>query len=147
MDENMIRKYALLMRELGITGMDFREDGTVCRLERMPGPIQARVGQGEVSVEGELPLPAEEAPEIRRGGLVDVTSPMVGVFYAAPAENAEPFVQVGDRVNKGDVLCIIEAMKLMNELVADESGVVEEICVENGQVVDFGRVLFRLRKD
>ena len=75
-----------------------------------------------------------------------VTSPIVGVFYAAPAENAEPFVSVGDRVSKGTTLCIIEAMKLMNEITADEDGVIVEICVRNGQVVEYGTELFRLQK-
>ncbi len=73
--------------------------------------------------------------------------PMVGVFYNAPAENAAPFVQVGDSVKKGDVLCIIEAMKLMNEITADQDGVITEVCVGNAQIVDFGHVLFRLRKN
>ena len=71
---------------------------------------------------------------------------MVGVFYAAPAENAEPFVKVGDRVRKGQTLCIVEAMKLMNEIMAEEDGEILEICAENGQVVDYGCRLFRLKR-
>jgi acetyl-CoA carboxylase biotin carboxyl carrier protein len=69
---------------------------------------------------------------------------MVGVFYAAPAENADPFVKVGDRVKKGQTLCIVEAMKLMNEIVAERDGTITAICAENGQVVDYGCPLFRL---
>ena len=65
-----------------------------------------------------------------------VTSPMVGVFYAAPAPDQEPYVTVGARVNKGDVLCLIEAMKLMNEVTAEKSGEIVEVCVENGQGVE-----------
>lgn len=71
-------------------------------------------------------------------------SPLVGVFYAAPAENAEAFVSVGDRVKKGQVLCIIEAMKLMNEITAEADGVIKEICVTNGQVVEYGTELFHI---
>ena len=71
---------------------------------------------------------------------------MVGVFYRAPAENAAPFVQVGDCIHKGDVLCLIEAMKLMNEIVAEYDGVITEVCTENGQVVDYGHVLFRIKR-
>ena len=73
-----------------------------------------------------------------------VRSPMVGVFYAAPAENAAPYVAVGDRVKQGDTLCIIEAMKLMNEITAEKDGVVAEVCAGNGQVVEYGTPLFRL---
>ena len=69
---------------------------------------------------------------------------MVGVFYAAPAENAEAFVHVGDRVSKGQTLCIIEAMKLMNEITAEQDGVITEICVTNGQVVEYGTELFKI---
>jgi acetyl-CoA carboxylase biotin carboxyl carrier protein len=69
---------------------------------------------------------------------------MVGVFYAAPAENAEPFVNVGDRVRKGQTLCIVEAMKLMNEIRADRDGVIRKICVTNGQVIEYGTELFRI---
>ena len=71
---------------------------------------------------------------------------MVGVFYAAPAENASPYVQVGSTVKKGDVLCIVEAMKLMNEILADQDGEIAEVCVKNGQIVDYGRPLFQIRR-
>lgn len=70
---------------------------------------------------------------------------MVGMAYLAGAPGAAPFVTVGDRVKKGDVVCIIEAMKLMNEITAEEDGEIAEVCVQNGQVVEFGQPLFRLR--
>ena len=75
-----------------------------------------------------------------------VKSPMVGVVYLAPAENAEPFVKVGDQVKAGDTLCIIEAMKLMNEIPADFDGTVVEICAKNGQVVEYGSDLFKIER-
>ena len=88
-------------------------------------------------------MPAEpvnvEQPEGRA-----VTCPLVGVFYAAPSPNDAPFVSVGSTVKKGDVLCIVEAMKLMNEITAEQDGTITEICVENGQVVEFGQPLFYL---
>lgn len=71
-----------------------------------------------------------------------VVSPMVGTFYRAPSPGAEPFVKVGDKVEAGQTLCIIEAMKLLNEIEAEASGTVKEICVENGQPVEFGQTLF-----
>jgi len=78
----------------------------------------------------------EEAPKGKT-----ITSPMVGAFYAAPAPGAKPFVKVGDTVTVGQVVCIVEAMKLMNEIESDVSGKVTQICVEDGQSVEYGQVL------
>ena len=75
---------------------------------------------------------------------VDITSPMVGTFYAAPAPDEDPFASVGDRITKGDTVCIIEAMKLMNEIEGEVSGQIMEIAVENGEPVEFGQVLMRV---
>ena len=76
--------------------------------------------------------------------LAEVHSPMVGTFYRSPAPDAPPYVEPGDRVEKGQTVCILEAMKLMNELEAEVSGTVREICVENAEPVEFGQVLFRI---
>lgn len=146
MDENNIRKYATLMQELGLTGLEIKENGCQLRLERMENAAPAPVA---VTVPVAMPVPetaAATAAEHVPADCIEITSPMVGVFYSAPAENAQPFVSVGDTVKKGDVLCIIEAMKLMNEIVSEYDGAVEEICAVNSQVVDFGHPLFRLRK-
>ena len=86
------------------------------------------------------------SPAAVQTGELSVKSPMVGVFYAAPAENAAPYVSLGDRVEKGQTLCIVEAMKLMNEITAEEEGVISQICVTNGQVVEFGTELFRIKR-
>ena len=84
---------------------------------------------------------------LENGRVLDsVTSPTVGVFYAAAAENADPYVKVGDVVHKGTVLCIIEAMKLMNEVLAEKDGVIEAICAKNGQIVEYGTGLFRIKE-
>ncbi len=76
--------------------------------------------------------------------LIDINSPMVGTFYAQPEPGAEPYVQVGSRINVGQTLCIIEAMKIMNPIDAEVSGVIEEICVQDAHPVEFGQVLFRV---
>ena len=73
-----------------------------------------------------------------------VKAPIVGVFYAAPSPDAEPFVKVGDTVKKGDLICIIEAMKFMNEITAEQDGTISEICVKNGDLVEFGQVIFKM---
>lgn len=73
-----------------------------------------------------------------------VNSPMVGTFYAAPSEDGEPYVKVGDKVSKGDILCIVEAMKLMNEIECDKEGIIAEILVSNGAVVEYGQPLIAI---
>ena len=137
MNESDIRKYANLMSELGLTGLEVTENDRVVRLERNPAPQTAAPVQ-TVQV-GDVPQSAANED------LIEISSPMVGVFYAAPAEDADPYVQVGDRVKKGQTLCIVEAMKLMNEIVAEKDGQIVEICAQNGQVVDFGCPLFRIK--
>lgn len=137
MNESDIRKYANLMSELGLTGLEVTENDRVVRLERNPAPQTAAPVQ-TVQV-GDVPQSAANED------LIEISSPMVGVFYAAPAEDADPYVQVGDRVKKGQTLCIVEAMKLMNEIVAETDGQIVEVCAQNGQVVDFGCPLFRIK--
>ena len=138
MGENEIRKYAGLMRELGLTGLEITENDRVVRLERTPPAQTAAVPMTEPSASGK-PEPGPD-PDV-----LVVRSPLVGVFYAAPAENAEAFVSVGDRVKRGQVLCIVEAMKLMNEVTAEQSGTITAVCVDNGQVVEYGQTLFMIK--
>lgn len=140
MNDAEIRRYAGLMAELGLTGLEVTEKDQVIRLERSPAPAAARE---TVAVPA---APAAEAQPAPAGAGTPVCSPMVGVFYAAPAEDAEPFVQVGDKVKRGQTLCIVEAMKLMNEIMAEVEGEIVEICVANGQVVDYGTPLFYIRE-
>ncbi|MBQ8409381.1 MAG: acetyl-CoA carboxylase biotin carboxyl carrier protein [Clostridia bacterium] len=145
MKEADIRKYAALMKELELTGLEITEDNKVVRLER----TQPSVAREPVVIQAPAAASAASEEQPATGmddGCVVVKSPIVGVFYAAPAENAEPFVSIGDRVEKGQTLCILEAMKLMNEITAEESGIIEKISVTNGQVVEFGTELFRIRR-
>ena len=104
-----------------------------------------------------MPTPAAAAPTVAPAATPEasaceqqegtpVKSPVVGVFYSASAPDAPAYVQVGDRVQKGQTLCIIEAMKMMNEITAEEEGVISEICVTNGQVVEYGTELFRIKR-
>ncbi|OUQ28908.1 acetyl-CoA carboxylase, biotin carboxyl carrier protein [Lachnoclostridium sp. An131] len=168
MNEAEIRKYASLMRELDLTGIEIDERNGVIRLEREKGSAESGSflsGAGAVSesgmafgapaAAGSMAAPETVGPAVSAAaagehpgmGILDsVKSPTVGVFYAAPAENADPFVKVGDVVHKGSVLCIIEAMKLMNEVLAEKDGVIEEICARNGQLVEYGTELFRIKE-
>ena len=140
MKETDIRKYAGLLKELGLTGLELTDGNGTVRLERAV-PAQAERTVYAVPETSSAPVKAAENRDY-----ISVKSPIVGVFYAAPAEKAESFVKAGDSVNKGQTLCIIEAMKLMNEIVAEEDGVISEVCVTNGQVVEYGTELFRIRR-
>ena len=139
MKESDIRKYAQLMKELELTDLEITEDNQVVRLERSVSPSAAAAEPAACPAP-----PAPRAPET--DVCHSVTSPIVGLFYAAPAENAEPYVSLGDRVKKGQTLCIVEAMKLMNEITADDDGVIDKICAANGQMVEYGTELFRIRR-
>lgn len=113
-------------------------------------PIPAvKSESAEVAVAHPVPQTAEAsvpaAADIAADDAKVISSPMVGVFYAAPSPDAEPYVSVGSVVKKGDVLCLIEAMKLMNEVQAEQSGEIVKICVENGQVVEYGQPLFLIK--
>ncbi|MBQ7336397.1 MAG: acetyl-CoA carboxylase biotin carboxyl carrier protein [Clostridia bacterium] len=144
MKEADIRKYAALMKELELTGLEIKDENRVVRLERSYPAVTDSV---ILRTSAAAPAPvAEPSANESTDNCTVMKSTLVGVFYAAPAENAEPFVSIGDRVEKGQTLCIIEAMKLMNEIVAEESGVIEKICVANGQIVEFGTELFRIRR-
>jgi len=148
------------MKEMDLTALEINENGSTVRLERTMqavaaapqvialDAVAAAATNSAVTSAAESPVSAAVGAQASVvGGLTPVTSPMVGVFYCAPSENAEPYVRVGDRVKKGDVLCIIEAMKLMNEITAECDGTIEEVCVSNGQVVDFGHIMFRINKE
>lgn len=134
MNEAEIRKYAMLMQELGLTGLEVKENVGVVRLERAGAAAPAAEAPAEPAA-AQAPAPS--------AGLV-IRSPMVGVFYAAPTEDSEPFIKEGDHVRKGDTLCVIEAMKLMNEIPAEQDGVITGILVKNGQTVEYGTPLFQI---
>ena len=135
MNEAEIRKYAMLMQELGLTGLEVKENVGVVRLERAWAAAPAASAAAAEPVAAQSPAPS--------AGLL-IRSPMVGVFYAAPTEDSEPFIKEGDHVKKGDTLCVIEAMKLMNEIPAEQDGVITGILVKNGQTVEYGTPLFQI---
>ena len=107
----------------------------------MPAAVSTAAAAPAAQISGQETAASVEESAPETAGNV-VKSPLVGTFYAAPAEDAEPFVKVGDSVKEGQVLAIVEAMKLMNEIESDYSGTVKEILVENGQAVEYGQPLF-----
>ena len=135
----------------GLTEFKYEEDGVKLSLKKTspeqsqaPAPaVVAAPVQTPAPVQAAAPAetPAQAAEAAVPSGNV-VKSPLVGTFYAAPAEDAQPYVKVGDSVKEGQVLAIVEAMKLMNEIESDFTGTVTEILVENGQAVEYGQPLF-----
>ena len=145
-----VRELAQIMKENGLGVLELQEDGTSLRLET--ACATAPVVQAVVPAAAPAaPAPAPTAPATAQDGtpvdfnnLKEVKSPMVGMFYQAPSPEAAPYVRVGSKVKKGDVLCVIEAMKLLNEITADTDGEIVDVCVENGQLVEYGQVLFKI---
>ena len=150
MDVKKIESLAKLMQETGLTGLELVEGDVELRLERQQevvavapaAPVMPVAAPAPAAGAEALGVSHEQAAPQKEGTLV--LSPTVGVFYASPSPDARPFVEVGDQVKKGDTLCIIEAMKLMNEIPAELDGTVAEICVGNGQVVEYNQPLFRI---
>ena len=156
MDSKRLAEIADVMEDRGLTRVRVEEpDGTAVELERasaaqpvavpmpMPGAMAAPVAAPTVApVAPELAAQAPAAAPEPKG--TEVTAPMVGVFYAAPAPGDEPFVRVGSMVKAGETLCIIEAMKVLNEVPAEADGEVLEICVADGDLVEFGSCLMRI---
>lgn len=146
MDSKRLAEIADVMEDRGLTRVRVEEpDGTAVELERasaaqpvaVPVPMPSAVTAPAVAP---VAMPAA-APEPKG---TEVTAPMVGVFYAAPAPGDEPFVRAGSKVKAGETLCIIEAMKVLNEVTAEADGEVLEICVADGDLVEFGSCLMRI---
>ncbi len=156
-DLEFLQKLIEAVDASSIDSIELERGGTRVRMSKTPEqagvamaapPMAPAAAPAAPAAPAAAPAPAAAADSgeaaAAPSNLLEVTSPMVGTFYRAPAPDAPPYANVGDRVGVGDTLCIIEAMKLMNELEAEVSGTVAEICVENGEPVEYGQVLFRL---
>ena len=141
MDSKRLENIMKLMTTYGISELEISDNNQKVRL------VKSSSGGGEAVVASPVPA-ATPAKQDKRVAAVDprkvVKSPFVGTFYRAPGPGADPFVEVGQQIKKGDVLCIIEAMKLMNEIEAENAGKVVEILVENGKPVEFDQPMIVL---
>ncbi len=153
MDIRKVKKLIELLEESGISEIEITEGEESVRISRHPQggyPPPAYYPQQYMApppAGGPPPAPAVEpsssaVSEPARPAGTEVTAPMVGTFYSAPSPGARAFVEVGDRVNVGDTLCIIEAMKMMNQIESDAAGTILSVEVENGEPVEFGQVLY-----
>ncbi len=161
MEFDKVKELATLLENSSLTKLRLEEDGTVLELEAELPQQLVSVAAPAVAAPATAapapsapPAPAPAAPAPSSGDSDDapydmskltlVKAPMVGVFYAAPSPGADPFVHVGSKVKKGDTLCVMEAMKLMNEVVAEVDGEVVDVCVEDGDLVEFGGTLMKI---
>jgi acetyl-CoA carboxylase biotin carboxyl carrier protein len=164
-DLDFLKKLIRALDESGLDHIEIEREGTRIRVSRSPSPSPIVTPTGasappaaplvslqELGTSGsggssgapvDVP-PSSGPPQALAGNLVEIKSPMVGTFYRSPAPDREPFADLGDRISRGDTLCIIEAMKLMNELESEVDGIVREICMSNGDPVEYGQVLFRV---
>ena len=159
MDLQYVRKLVKLLSESAVDEIEIEEEGTKIRVARnshatvvqaaapqAPGAVfQVAASQGMAPSQGAAPA-APAPPEAPPPGVHEIKSPIVGTFYRSPAPDAAPFVQVGSVIRPGAVLCIVEAMKLMNEIEADVAGKIVRIMVENGQPVEYDQTLFLVEK-
>jgi acetyl-CoA carboxylase biotin carboxyl carrier protein len=152
MDIRKVKKLIELLEESGISELEIHEGEESVRISRysqagMPvpqvvSPLTAAAPQISVPPAAAAPLAAAESSAVTEVSGHTINSPMVGTFYRAPSPGAKPFVEVGQQVNVGDTLCIVEAMKLLNQIESDKAGKVKAILVENGQPVEYGEPLF-----
>ena len=152
-----VKALADVLNAKGLSAIEVGEGDSRIRIEKEA--IVTSVAQ-PANVSKQAPAPSEAAapttPEVPDASdqtssqsvdfnhLIEVKSPLVGVYYAAPSPDAETFVSIGSKVKKGDVLCIIETMKLMNEIPAEQDGEIVDICIKNGDIAEFGQVLFKM---
>ena len=151
MEFDQLKEIMELFSKSNIDKLEFENETVKLELGKKPKVVNktVEVRSSETvavaPVVAAAPVAEEPANEAPAKDLVYVKSPIVGTFYRSPNPNAEAFVQVGDRVRVGQTLCIVEAMKLMNEIQADHAGIIEEILVENGQGVEYDQPLFSLK--
>jgi len=156
-DLQKIEELLKIMKENDLVEVEIRHDEDKIFLKRAQGqphqspagavPIAAPAARPNLSPRTAEPAQAQSPSQHKDAELVEITSPIVGTFYAKPSPDAEPYVQAGSAVEPQTVVCIIEAMKVMNEVKAEMTGMVVEVLVTNGQAVEYGQVLFKVRPD
>ena len=150
MDLRKLKKFIDLVEESGISELELTEGEEKVKISRNTfTPPQPQLIQSQAALNAQQIIKLEEPPisnEEKKIAIANdsntINSPMVGIFYRAASPDSSPFIEVGSSVKKGDTLCIIEAMKLLNEIECDQDGIIKKILIENGQPVEFGEPLF-----
>ena len=141
-----IKAIAEIVAANDLAELKLERDGFTLEIKRGSGAVVAApvsvIAPAPVAAPAPAPVPAAAAPAAAPANRVTIDSPLVGTLYRAPSPEAAPFVKVGDKVTPDTVVCIVEAMKVMNEIKAEKSGIIRDILVENGSAVEFGQPLF-----
>jgi acetyl-CoA carboxylase biotin carboxyl carrier protein len=151
MDLNLVKKLVKIATSNDISGLEIEENGFRVKIDKEVKTVHAAIAQPHFNVSApsnnnpEQAAVALEEKKTESENLHEIKSPIVGTLYRAPAPDADPYIQVGDTVSVGSVLCIVEAMKLMNEIESDVSGKVVKILVENGRPVEYNQPLFLIQ--
>lgn len=140
MDTNQIREIIAIFEESGLSSLELEEGNLKIKMEK---PSAAQVAAEPAPIVTAAPEMTQQKAEEE----TNITSPLVGTFYRAKSPNDAPYVKEGDHVHTGDVICMIEAMKTMNEIQADKDGIIKKILVENGEMVEYGQPLFTIGED
>jgi len=140
-----VKALADVLNTKGLSAIEVGEGENRIRIEREITEASSSTIPSSVSPSVDVAEAAAVNLSSDQGNLTEIKSPLVGVYYAAPSPEAETFVSIGSKVKKGDVLCIIETMKLMNEIVAEQDGEIVDICIKNGDIAEYGQVLFKIQ--
>lgn len=138
MDIREVKKFIQLVHDTGVAELEIKTGDDAVRIvngQSTKKPIESSPVVHSIQEEPKQPLPQNEKHH-------ELKSPMVGTFYIAPSPDAKPFVSVGQHVKKGDIMCVVEAMKMFNQIEADKDGIITKRCVENAEPVEFGQALF-----
>lgn len=149
-----IKQLLSLIAENEVSEFELEREGTRISIKKYSMPPQMQAPIMQTISDNYIARPqmmedtskSDQKPKVTDDNIVNIISPIVGTFYAAQSPEAAPFVSIGSKVTANDTVCIVEAMKVMNEIKAEVNGTIEQILVENGQAVEYGQVLFRVRK-
>ncbi len=145
MDIENITKLVKLFDDAGLSVLDLKDADFTLRLEKILSTNKHMVTSTTETIEPTCILETDSANVcVDFNELVEIKSPMIGVVYLSPSPGEKPYVEIGDRVKKGDVLCLIEAMKVFNEVISEYDGEIVDICIGDGQVAEFSQVLFKI---
>ncbi|MDD4796249.1 MAG: acetyl-CoA carboxylase biotin carboxyl carrier protein [Eubacteriales bacterium] len=142
MDIKQIQELAEIFCNYHMNLLEISENDLHIRMERSPAQTSAAAPRQEPPAPPTAQAPGDA--EVDFNDITEIKSPMAGVFYAAASPDAPAYVGIGSKVKKGDTLCIIEAMKLMNEIAAEQDGEVVDVCAQNGQIVEYGQTMFKI---
>lgn len=151
MDLKLIKQVVELMERSEIAELEFEEEGLKLRLSRQSKDAPAQIIQtapipaAPVATAAETPPAAAPAAPVEEAGISVIKSPMVGTFYSSPSPDSPSFVDVGGKVKADSIVCIIEAMKVMNEIQAEIAGTITEVLVENGDAIEYGQPLYKVK--